>query len=287
MSNNSGFNLESFMTPTLAATVFAAQEGSLYLPGGIIPMENVPAGSTSLQVPVLAKASAAEVDSSASAFGADDFTSTALTDTTVTIPVSLYARRTILRDVGGVNPTSVGRQLGNSVAQTFDTAVTALFNDFTANTAIAGSGTSNSLNVNDMIDAAQTLRANEVMGQLYAILHPYQIGNILKDINTAAFAGGEKQNEAMRSGFVGMLNGIAIYQSAFVTETADTDKLWEGLVFGEDAMRIAMQKNVALEAGRRPEAVGWDLVASLHAGVGIVDQTRGIQVKSTGKIVEV
>ena len=287
MSNNSGYNLESFMTPTRAAAVYAAQEGSLYLPGGIIPMEMVPAGSTSLQVPVLGKASSAQVDSAASAFGSDDFTSTALTDTAVTIPVALYARRTILRDVGGVNPSSMGRQLGNAVAQKFDEAVTALYRGFTSNTAVTGSGTSNALSVNDMIDAAQTLRANEVMGELTAILHPYQVGNLIKEINTDAYAGSAVQNNAMQSGFVGTLNGIRIYQSAFVTETADTDKLFEGLMFGDDAMRIAMQRNVDIEAGRRPEAVGWDLVASLHAGVGIVDQSRGIQIKSTGKTVEV
>ena len=287
MSNNSGFNLESLMTPALAATVYAAQEGSLYLPGGIVPMEAVPAGSTVLQVPVLAKASAAEKDSAASAFGSDDFTSTAITDSTVNIPMSVYARRTILRDVGGVNPAAVGRQLGNSVAQSFDADVTALFQTFTGLTAVTGSGTSSALTVNDMIDAAQTLRANEVMGQLYCVLHPYQVANILKDINTAAFAGSEAQNNAMRSGFVGMLNGIAIYQSAFVTEDiAGADHLWEGLVFGEDAMRIGVQRQVDLEVARRAEAVGFDLVASLHAGVGVVDQTRGIQIKSTGAVVE-
>lgn len=286
MSNNSGFNLESMMTPALAATVYAAQENSLYLPGGLISMDQVPAGSTVLQVPVLAKASAAEVDSKAAAFGSDDFTSTAITDTTVTIPVSLYARRTILRDVGGVNPTAVGRQLGNAVAESFDKSVTALFQTFTGT--VTGSGTANALTVNDIIDGAQALRANQVLGQLVAVLHPYQVGNIIKEINTAAFAGSDAQNNAMRSGFVGTLNGVAIYQSAYITEDeAAADHLWEGAMFGEDAMKIAMQKNVTLEAGRRPEAVGYDLVASLHAGVGVVDDTRGIQIKSTGNTVEI
>ena len=287
MTVNSGFNLESMMAPTVAATVYAAQENSLYLPGGIIPMEQIPAGSTSLQVPVLAKASTAEVDSQAAAFGSDDFTSTALTDTTVTIPMSLYVRRTILRDAGGVNPSAVGRQLGSAVAQKFDEAVTALFQTFTTHS-ITGSGTNSVLTVNDIVDAAQTLRANESMGQLYAVLHPYQVGNILKDINTAAFAGSDAQNNAMRSGFVGTLNGVAIYQSSFVTEDiAAPDHLWEGIVFDEDAMRIGIQSNVSLEAGRRPEAVGHDLVASLAAGVGVVDLNRGVQIKSSGNTVEV
>jgi hypothetical protein len=286
MTNNSGYNLESLMVPALAATVYAAQESSLYLPGGIIPMETVPAGSTTLQVPVLAKASAAEKDSAGSAFANDDFTSTAITDTTVSIPISVYARRTILRDVGGVNPSTVGRQLGNAVAQTFDKDVTALFALFTANTAITGSGADSALTIDDMFDAAAELRSNEVMGPLYAILHPRQTVNIKKTLNTAAFANADAQNEAMRSGYVGYVAGIQIFESAFITETATTDKLWNGLVFGEDAMRIGVQKGVDLEAQRRAEAVGFDLVANLHAGVGIVDQTRGIVINSTGTVIE-
>jgi hypothetical protein len=46
-------------------------------------------------------------------------------------------------------------------------------------------------------------------------------------------------------------------------------------VFGQDAMRIGMQKNIDLEVGRRPEAVGFDVVASLHAAVGLIDAGRG------------
>ena len=286
MSNNSGFNLESMMVPTKAATVYAAQESSLYLPGGIVPMENVPAGSTVLQVPKLAKAADVETDSKASPYANDDFTAKALNDDVVNIPVTLYARRTILRDIGGVNPASIGRQLGNAVAQQFDRSITGLFTGFTSNSAIVGSGTSNALTVNDLIDAVQTLRANEVMGSVHAVLHPFQIGSLIKEINTAVYAGGEVQNAAMRSGFVGTLNGINIYSSAFVSETADTDKLFNGLVFGEEAMRIAMSKNIGLEGARRAESVGFDLVASLAAGVGIVDNTSGILVQSTGKTVE-
>ena len=52
------------------------------------------------------------------------------------------------------------------------------------------------------------------------------------------------------------------------------------MVFGADAMRIAMQKNVDLEIGRRPEAVGNDVVASLHAGVGLIDAGRGVMIRN-------
>ena len=51
----------------------------------------------------------------------------------------------------------------------------------------------------------------------------------------------------------------------------------KGFIFGKDALRIAMFKGVDLEVQRRAAAVGNDIVASLHAGVGVVDATRGIK----------
>jgi hypothetical protein len=49
----SGFTLDGLVVPTKAATIYAAQEQSLFLSGNLIPMVNVPAGSQSAQVPVL------------------------------------------------------------------------------------------------------------------------------------------------------------------------------------------------------------------------------------------
>jgi hypothetical protein len=38
-----------------------------------------------------------------------------------------------------------------------------------------------------------------------------------------------------------------------------------------------MQKNADIEVQRRAAAVGNDVVASIHAGVGVVDANRGVQ----------
>ena len=38
-----------------------------------------------------------------------------------------------------------------------------------------------------------------------------------------------------------------------------------------------MQRNVTMEMGRRPEAVGQDIVASLMAGVDVIDAARGVK----------
>jgi hypothetical protein len=287
MANNSAINLESLMVNTRAEAVYAAQESSLYLPGGIIGMQNVPAGSSVLQVPVIDQASAAEKDISGSAFGADDFTSNALTDTSVTMNVGLYAARTILRDLGGIDPMVVGNQLGKSVAKKFDQDVTALFDDFTTHTAIAGSGTNNLLKVNDIFKAAATLRGAGVMGPLKGVFHPEQVYALLTELTGSSFAASDAQNEAMRNGYVGTIAGVEMYQSAYITvDEAAPDHLWNGIVFEKDAMAIGIQRNVDIEMGRRPEAVGMDVVASLMAAVGVVDGNRGIHVQSTGFTVE-
>ena len=41
----SGLNLDAMVVPVKAATVYTAQENSLYLPGAIVPKIEVPAGT--------------------------------------------------------------------------------------------------------------------------------------------------------------------------------------------------------------------------------------------------
>ena len=43
-----------------------------------------------------------------------------------------------------------------------------------------------------------------------------------------------------------------------------------------DAVKAATQGGVKLEVARRPEAVGYDIVASLAHGQSVVDATRGV-----------
>jgi hypothetical protein len=99
----------------------------------------------------------------------------------------------------------------------------------------------------------------------------------MKVIGSTAYAGGAMQNEAMANGFVGQVAGVRFYQSAFATAAISGVTGFKGAIFGADAMRIAMFKNVDLEVQRRAAAVGNDIVASLHAGVGLVDATRGVK----------
>ena len=120
----SGFNFDSMMVPTKAATVFAAQESSLYLSGQIVPMINVPSGSISAKVPVMGTASVTTITSEAGT--GVDLDAVHPADSTGTINLGLYASRMVVRDFGGVDTGEVGRILGNAIGAKVDALVSTL-----------------------------------------------------------------------------------------------------------------------------------------------------------------
>jgi len=135
----------------------------------------------------------------------------------------------------------------------------------------ASTSDSDPMTVDALFDAVAQIRGAGETGPLMGIVSTVEAANLMKAIGTAAYGGGDFQSEAMRNGFLGQIAGVRIFQSSYVT--GDN----KGFIFAGDAMRIAMQKNVDVEVGRRPEAVGQDIVASLHAGVGVIDAGRGVK----------
>ena len=79
----SGLNLDAMVVPVKAATVFAAHENSLYLPGAIVPKIEVPAGSNSAQVPLMGSVTATTITSEAAP--GTDFDTVLPSDTKKTI----------------------------------------------------------------------------------------------------------------------------------------------------------------------------------------------------------
>lgn len=261
MAYNSPYNLESLVVNTKASAIYTAQETSLFLGGLLIPQIQVPAGSIAAQVPLLGSVTATKISSEGVT---DDVAATAISDTNNLITANIYAARTVLRDLGGVDPMELGRVLGNSVAKAFDTDVFAALNGLTA------SADTDSLDVDDIFDAVAQIRGAGEFGALNGVFSPAAAAELAKAIGSSAYAGGDFQTEALRNGYVGTIAGVRVFQSAFVTSA-------KGYIFGSDSARIAMFKNVDLEVARRAEAVGNDLVASLHAGIGLVDATRGVK----------
>ena len=262
-SNISSISFDELVVPVKAATVFAAMERSLFLGGELIPVVNTPTGF--LKVPFVGAATATSI---AAGTITSDVPINNPGKAETTIEVDLIAARSVVRDLGSIDPMEIGRMLGMSVAKAFDTAMFTALDSLAA--ATAGS---NPISIDLIFDAVTQIRAQEETGALYGIVTPAQAAIVLKEIGTAAYAGGEMlQGTAVRNGYLGQLAGVKFFSSSYIT-TAVTS----GYIFGEDAARIAMQKNVDIEVARRAESVGFDVVASLHATGKVVDSTRGVK----------
>ena len=267
----SGFNTDALFVPAKAATVFAAHESSLILGGQLIHVENAPNGV--LQVPELAAVAATKLTSEASP--GVDLETVLSADTKNLIACNVYAARSVVRDLGNVDPNEIGRVLGNSVSAKFDADVAGIMGSLTGQEITSGD-----LDLEEIFAAVGTIRNAGETGQLYGIVSAGAYAALMGAIGSTSYAGGDLfQGQALRSGFFGTIAGVQCFVSSYLNDTNTGVTGTKMAIFAQDAMRIGMQKNVDLEVARRAEAVGFDVVASLHAGVGLIDASRGVLIK--------
>ena len=270
----SGLNLTALMVPVQAATVFAAQETSLYLPGALVPFVNVPAGSSSAQVAVMGSVPAQTITAEGIPGTAPgDFETQLPSIAPVTIALELIAARTVLRDFGGVDVADMGRIMGNSIAAAVDTKVSAQFANLTQQEVV-----STDL-LEEFYKAIGAIRAQGETGPLSAVVSAEAYGEFMKIIGSAAFSNADLQNAAMRTGMLGVIAGVQVYTSAHLNSTTTGVAGTKAAIFSMEALRGATQGGVKLEVERRAAAVGNDIVASIAFGVNTLDATRGILLK--------
>ena len=258
--------------PVQAATVFAAQENSLYLPGTMIPMVNVPAGSSTAQVAVMGSVTAAALGGSEAAPGVD-FDSLLPTDTKKTITLDLIAARTVLRDFGGVDTNDMGRIMGNAIAAKVDTLISTEMAQLTQQEVTL----SNLLH--EFYEAIGAIRAAGETGPLNAVIAATAYQEFMQHIGSDAFAAADVQNAAMRTGQIGTIAGVPCYVSSYLNDTNTGVTGTKCAIFSQDALRGGLQGGVKVEVERRAAAVGNDIVASVAFGIETLDATRGILVK--------
>lgn len=262
-------NTDALVVPVKAATVYAAHESSLFLGGQLIPVVNAPNGV--LQVPELAAVTASTITSGITT----DVAVTNPADTKNTITCDLYAARSVVRDLGAIDPSEIGRTLGNAVSKAFDEDVAGVMGTLTGQEITSGD-----LDMAEVAAAVATIRGNGETGPLFGVVSTNAYAALMNDIGGTAFAGGDVfQGAALRSGFFGTLMGVQVFVSSYLNDTNTGVTGSKMAIFGADAMRIGMQKNVDVEVARRAEAVGNDVVASLHAAVGLIDAGRGVLIK--------
>ena len=282
MAGSTTTTLNDLLPAITAEAMFVANERSIMR--GLVKNYSIPAGSgKTITVPRYPVQSAAGVTEG------DEVSNTAVSTDGVTLTVSTVAIRTLLTDLARTSAASnvvadLGRLFGEAIAKKIDQDLLALFSGFSNGVA----GASTALSAAVVAQAVAKLRANSVPGDaLAAVVHPYVAYDLKKDL-TNTFANpnaGIIQNEAMSQGYVGMLFGVPVFESANIADTGTAGD-YVGAVFHRDALGLALVGDISIETQRRASFLGDDIVASAHYGVGELYDTYGVKITSDSSLVD-
>ena len=207
--------------------------------------------------------------------------STTVSTSSVTVTVGEVGAQVVLTDLaamGAGNPAvELGTVLGNAIATKIDQDLIGLFSGFSSSFGTAG----NEMTLTHLFKAAATLRNNKVVGNLAAVVHPYQAYQLKAGLtNTFASASGNAlsldiANEAMVNGYVGSIAGIDIYESSNVSVDGNDDAI--GCVFAPEAIAIAMKRDFDIETQRDASLRAFELNATAVYGVAELDDSFGVE----------
>lgn len=271
ISGTNSSTLGDLFVNIVAQARFTAEEQSLMM--GLVTQYNIAgqAGKT-VQIPKYPAVTAAALEEGTAPTDTDVSTSS------VTVEVSEVGNTVLLTDLaamGAGNPAQeLGTVLGNAIATKIDKDLIALFSGFSGSLGSAGVD----ITAADIFKAVATLRANSVVGNLSAVVHPYQ-AYALKSALTNAYSpntSNDLVNEAMRTGYVGSLAGVDVYESPNVAIDGEGDSV--AAVFAPEALAIALKSEFNLETQRNATRRGTELVATAIYGVGELDDSYGVKI---------
>ena len=258
-------------TEIVAEALFVANEQSVMR--NLVRNYTIAGGGKSVEVPIYGTVSASAVSE------ASDLSNTAVNPTSATITASEVGIMTTLTDLARNSASrnvaqDIGKLFGEAIAKKMDQDLTALFDGFS--TSIGGGGTE--LTVDNIFKAVATLRQANVPMPYYGVFNPKVIYNVKKSL-TNTFVNpnsGDLQNEAMRTGFIGTIAGVQIFESSNVDGTSDTDNC-KGGIFSQDALGLAMMQDIKIETQRDASLRADEIVATAVYGVGELHDSYGIE----------
>ena len=262
----------------IAEALFVASEQSIMR--GLVKNYAITGQGKSVEVPIYAVVTAAAVNE------ATDLSNTAINPSSVTITASEIGIMTTLTDLARNSASrnvasDIGKLFGEAIAKKIDTDLTALFDGFS--TSVGGAGTE--LTIAKIFEAAATLRQSGVPGPYYGVFNPKAIYNVKKSL-TNTFVNpnaGDLQNEAMKTGFIGQIGGVQIFETSNVDGTSDTDNC-KGGVFARDALGLAVMQDLKLETQRDASLRADEIVATAVYGVSELHDSYGIEMLSESVI---
>ena len=171
--------------------------------------------------------------------------------------------------------SAIGTQIGSALAEKVDTDIAALFSGFSQT---VGTG-ADEITIEDLFKAAATLRTNKVpSGPLYCVLHPkqaFQVKKLLTNAgSTISHNLSDLGNEALRTGFVGTLAGMQIFESTVIT--GDSAGAFVGAAFHGDALGYMVKRNLRIENQRDASLRADEIVGSMAYGVSEIFDTYGV-----------
>ncbi len=268
--------LNDLLPQIVAEAMFVASERSIMR--GLVKNYSLGGGQgKTVTVPIYPTQTAASLTEG------DEISNTAVSTNGVTLTVTTAAIRTLVTDLAVASSASsvvadIGRLFGEAIARKIDLDLTAQFGNLNA-----GFGDRTGvITAADVFKAVAKLKAAAVPTEgMVCVLHP----EIAFDLKSALTTGGntpftvgggasEVANEAMRSGYVGQLAGIPVYETsniAFTTNAGD----FNGAVFQRDALGLVMIGDITIETERRASFLGTDIVGACHYGAGIIQNNYG------------
>ena len=263
--------ISELYTEIVAEALFVASEQSIMR--NLVRNYTIAGGGKSVEVPIYANVSAAAVSE------ASDLSNTAINPTSVTITASEVGIMTTLTDLARNSASrnvaaDIGRLFGEAIARKIDADLSALFSGFSTE---KGPGAGSEIVVQDLFEAAAELRTNNAPGPYYGVFHPKQIFNVKKTLtNTFVGRDTELSNEAMRTGFVGNIAGVQIFESSNISVDGSDDSI--GGVFSQDALALAMMQDLKIESQRDASLRADELVATAVFGVSEIHDSYGVKI---------
>ncbi len=280
MAGSTTTSLNDLLPSIVAEAMFVANERSIMR--GLVKNYNIPSNSgKTITVPIYPAQTAAALTEG------DEISNTEVATNGVTLTVATNAIRTIVTDLARTSSASnvvadIGRLFGEAIAKKIDKDLIALFTNFA--TTVGSNSTTFTPAL--LANAIAKLRNNAVPSEnLACVLHPYVAYDLKASLtNTYANpAAGVIQNDAMRTGYVGTLFGVPVFESSNITDTTG-DSI--GAVFHRDALGLAMIGDITIETQRRASYLGDDIIASCHYAVGEIYDLYGIKISADSTLAD-
>ncbi len=264
--------LSELYTEIVAEALFVASEKSIMRP--LVKNYAISGGGKSVEVPIYAAVSAAAVSE------ASDLSNTAINPSSVTITASEVGIMTTLTDLARNSAprnvaADIGKLFGEAIAKKQDADLTALFDGFSD---AIGNGTA-AISSAVIFQALAMLRENALnVDGCAVVLHP-KIAYDLKAGLTNTFANANANdlaNEALRSGFVGRLAGMPVFETSNMSNTGNAGD-YKGGAFHRDALGLAMMQDLKIETQRDASLRADEIVATSVYGVGELHDSYGVE----------